>query len=137
MTTGQIAAQIETTFRQEHGKVLAVLIATLGDFALAEDALQDALIAALEQWKQDGVPRNPGAWITTIAKRKAIERIRRDSNFTRKQQVILDSLKGDEDDEEEEMKTIPDERLKLMFTCCHPSPTARQAAASASESSVK
>ncbi len=121
MTTGQIAAQIETTFRQEHGKVLAVLIATLGDFALAEDALQDALIAALEQWKQDGVPRNPGAWITTIAKRKAIERIRRDSNFTRNQQVILDSLKGDEDDEEEEMETIPDERLKLMFTCCHPS----------------
>lgn len=121
MTTGQIAAQIETTFRQEHGKVLAVLIATLGDFALAEDALQDALIAALEQWKQDGVPRNPGAWITTIAKRKAIDRIRRDSNFTRKQQVILDSLKGDEDDEEEEMETIPDERLKLMFTCCHPS----------------
>ena len=121
MTTGQIAAQIETTFRQEHGKVLAVLIATLGDFALAEDALQDALIAALEQWKQDGVPRNPDAWITTIAKRIAIDRIRRDSNFTRKQQVILDSLKGDEDDEEEEMETIPDERLKLMFTCCHPS----------------
>jgi RNA polymerase sigma-70 factor (ECF subfamily) len=121
MTTGQIAAQIETTFRQEHGKVLAVLIAKLGDFALAEDALQDALIAALEQWKQDGVPRNPGAWITTIAKRKALDRIRRDSNFTRKQQVILDSLKGDEDDEEEEMETIPDERLKLMFTCCHPS----------------
>jgi RNA polymerase sigma-70 factor, ECF subfamily len=121
MTTGQIAAQIETTFRQEHGKVLAVLIAMLGDFALAEDALQDALIAALEQWKQDGVPRNPGAWITTIAKRKALDRIRRDSNFTRKQQVILDSLKGDEDDEEEAMETIPDERLKLMFTCCHPS----------------
>ena len=121
MTTGQIAAQIETTFRQEHGKVLAVLIATLGDFALAEDALQDALIAALEQWKQDGIPRNPAAWITTIAKRIAIDRIRRDSNFTRKQQVILDSLKGDEDDEEEDMETIPDERLKLMFTCCHPS----------------
>lgn len=121
MTSRQIAAQIETTFRQEHGKVLAALIAMLGDFALAEDALQDALIAALEQWKQDGVPRNPAAWITTIAKRKAIDRIRRDSNFTRKQQVILDSLKGDEDDEEEEMETIPDERLKLMFTCCHPS----------------
>lgn len=121
MTTGQIAAQIETTFRQEYGKILAVLIGALGDFALAEDALQDALIAALEQWKQDGVPRNPGAWITTIAKRKAIDRIRRNSNFTRKQQVILDTLKGDEDDEEEKMKTIPDERLKLMFTCCHPS----------------
>lgn len=121
MTTGQIAAQIETIFRQEHGRILAVLIGTLGDFALAEDALQDALIVALEQWKQDGVPRNPGAWITTIAKRKAIDRIRRDSNFTRKHQVILDSLKGDEGDEEEEMETIPDERLKLMFTCCHPS----------------
>jgi len=122
MTTEQIAEQIETTFRQEHGRILAALIAKLGDFALAEDALQDALIVALEQWKQDGVPRNPGAWITTIAKRKAIDRIRRDSNFTRKHQVILDSLKGDEnDDEEEEMETIPDERLKLMFTCCHPS----------------
>lgn len=92
----------------------SVLIATLGDFALAEDALQDALIAALEQWQQDGVPRNPGAWITTIAKRIAIDRIRRDSNFTRKQQVILDSLKGDEDDEEEEMETIPDERVPLQ-----------------------
>lgn len=121
MTTGQIAEQIETIFRQEHGRILAVLISTLGDFALAEDALQDALIVALERWKQDGVPRNPGAWITTIAKRKAIDRIRRDSNFTRKHQVILDSLTGDEDDEEEEMETIPDERLKLMFTCCHPS----------------
>jgi RNA polymerase sigma-70 factor (ECF subfamily) len=121
MTTEQIVAQIETIFRQEHGKILAVLIAKLGDFALAEDALQDALIVALEQWKQDGVPRNPGAWITTIAKRKAIDRIRRDSNFTRKQQVILDSLEDDEDDEEEEMDNIPDERLKLMFTCCHPS----------------
>ena len=94
MTTGQIAAQIETIFRQEHGKILAALIATLGDFALAEDALQDALIVALEQWKQDGVPRNPGAWITTIAKRKAIDRIRRDSNFTRKDQVILDGSFG-------------------------------------------
>lgn len=117
-----IAAAVEKIFREEYGKVLAALINTLGDFALAEDALQDAMIAALEQWRENGVPRNPGAWITTIAKRKAIDRIRRDSNFTRKQQVILDSLTNEEDDtEDEEMHTIPDERLKLMFTCCHPS----------------
>jgi RNA polymerase sigma-70 factor, ECF subfamily len=114
-----VAAAIEKIFHEEHGKVLAALISYLGDFSLAEDALQDAMIAALEGWQKDGVPRNPAAWITTIAKRKAIDRVRRDSNFTRKQEVILQSITHEENDEEEEM--FPDERLKLMFTCCHPS----------------
>ena len=71
------AAQIETTFREQHGRVLATLISRLGDFELAEDALQDALVKALERWQIDGVPRNPGAWLTTIAKRRAIDRLRR------------------------------------------------------------
>ena len=71
------AAQIETTFREEHGRVLAALISQLGDFTLAEDALQDALVNALERWEIDGVPRNPGAWLMTVARRRAIDRLRR------------------------------------------------------------
>jgi RNA polymerase sigma-70 factor (ECF subfamily) len=113
-------AIVETIFRQEHGRVLAALIGQFGDFALAEDALQDALVVALEQWEAEGAPRNPGAWLTAIAKRRAIDRLRRDSTFARKQ-AILQTLA--ETEEDEEMDDIPDERLKLMFTCCHPSLT--------------
>jgi len=116
MTT---AAQIETTFREEHGQVLAALISQLGDFTLAEDALQDALVNALERWEIDGVPRNPGAWLTTVARRRAIDRLRRASTQERNA-VMLDPLAAD-DEEETEMESIPDDRLKLMFTCCHPS----------------
>src|SRR5260221_10776657 len=113
------ATQIESTFREEHGRVLAALISQLGDFTLAEDALQDALINALERWEIDGVPRNPGAWLTTVARRRAIDRLRRASTQKRNA-VILDSLAAD-DEEEPDMEAIPDDRLKLMFTCCHPS----------------
>jgi RNA polymerase sigma-70 factor (ECF subfamily) len=111
-------AQIERTFREEHGRVLAALISQLRDFELAEDALQDALVNALERWQRDGVPRNPGAWLLTVAKRRAIDRIRRAVTLERKTDLI-NSLTADE--EEPEMDdSIPDERLKLMFTCCHP-----------------
>lgn len=114
MTT---ASQIETTFREEHGRILAALISQFGDFTLAEDALQDALINALERWQIDGVPRNPAAWLMTAAKRRAIDRLRRvekvDHNPT-----ILDNLATQ--DETDMDDSIPDERLKLMFTCCHP-----------------
>ncbi len=111
------AAQIETTFREQHGRVLAALISQLGDFALAEDALQDALVEALERWQIDGVPRNPGAWLTTVARRRAIDRLRRTANLERKAGELI-ALAAAED--EPEMDDIPDERLKLMFTCCHP-----------------
>jgi RNA polymerase sigma-70 factor (ECF subfamily) len=112
-------AIVEAIFRQEHGRVLAALISQFGDFALAEDALQDALVIALEGWEADGVPRNPGAWLTAIAKRRAIDRLRRDSTFARKQ-AILQTL-AETQQEDDDMDDIPDERLKLMFTCCHPS----------------
>ncbi len=112
------AAQIEQTFREEHGRVLAALISQLGDFTLAEDALQDALVNALERWGKEGVPRNPGAWLTTVAKRRAIDRLRR-SSAQERNAAILDAPTDDE--EETEMESIPDDRLKLMFTCCHPS----------------
>ena len=111
------AAQIETTFREEHGRVLAALISQLGDFTLAEDALQDALVNALERWTIDGVPRNPGAWLMTAAKRRAIDRLRRAATQER-HAVILDPFEVEDEPEMDE--SLPDERLKLMFTCCHP-----------------
>ena len=111
------AAQIETTFREEHGRILAALISQLGDFTLAEDALQDALVNALERWEIDGVPRSPGAWLMTVARRRAIDRLRRAATLERKA-VILDSLATQ--DEPQMDDSIPDDRLKLMFTCCHP-----------------
>jgi len=112
---------VERTFRAESGRVLAALISHLGDIELAQDALQDALIAALEHWPQGGLPLNPGAWITTTAKRKAIDRLRRDINFARKTQIIGALAEWEASPEDEAMDDmIPDERLKLMFTCCHP-----------------
>jgi RNA polymerase sigma-70 factor, ECF subfamily len=108
--------QIEKTFREEHGRVLAALIGQLGDFELAEDALQDALINALERWQMDDIPRNPGAWLLTVAKRRAIDRLRH-SKFEEYNPVILNSLTQEESEMDD---SLPDERLKLMFTCCHP-----------------
>jgi RNA polymerase sigma-70 factor (ECF subfamily) len=119
------AAQIEAAFREEHGRVLAALISQLGDFTLAEDALQDALVNALERWEIDGVPRNPGAWLMTVAKRRAIDRIRRASTLERKT-PLLDTPAAEDEPEMDDTDTLtsdtlPDDRLKLMFTCCHPS----------------
>ncbi len=111
-----IESQIEKTFREEHGRVLAALISLLGDFELAEDALQDALVNALERWETDGVPRNPGAWLVTVAKRRAIDRIRH-SKFEEYNPVILESLTQEEPEMDD---SFPDDRLKLLFTCCHP-----------------
>jgi RNA polymerase sigma-70 factor (ECF subfamily) len=113
---------IERVFREESGRVLAALMSHLRDLELAQDALQDALIAALEHWPQDGLPHNPGAWLTTTAKRKAIDRLRRDINFAKKTEIIgaLAEWEASPEDELMDSETIPDERLKLMFTCCHP-----------------
>src|SRR5204862_4956307 len=94
------ASQIETTFREEHGRVLAALISQLGDFTLAEDALQDALVNALERWEIDGVPRNPGAWLTAIARRRAIDRLRRASTQEHIA-VSLSSVVADDGEEAE------------------------------------
>jgi RNA polymerase sigma-70 factor, ECF subfamily len=112
-----VSSQIERTFRHEHGRVLAALISQLGDFELAEDALQDALVNALERWEIDGVPRNPGAWLLTVARRRLIDRIRRAMTFENKAEMIA-SLSHEEEPAMDD--SIPDDRLKLMFTCCHP-----------------
>jgi RNA polymerase sigma-70 factor (ECF subfamily) len=115
---GNLSGLIEKTFREEHGRVLAALISQFEDFDLAEDALQDALVNALERWEGDGIPEKPGAWLTAVAKRRAIDRLRRTAKLERNP-VILESLAVQEEEPEME-DSIPDDRLKLMFTCCHP-----------------
>jgi len=118
----ELEAQIEATFRQEHGRILAALISQLGDFTLAEDALQDALVNALERWAVDGIPRNPGGWLMTVARRRAIDHLRRAETLERKEALLaaLYSQGEGEMDMPEMADEIPDDRLKLMFTCCHP-----------------
>jgi RNA polymerase sigma-70 factor, ECF subfamily len=98
---------------------VAILIRVLGDFELAEDAVQDAFAAALERWPRDGMPRNPGAWIVATARNRAIDRIRRERTLARKTELLaaLETLQTEEDDD---VSSIPDERLSLVFTCCHP-----------------
>src|SRR5438876_1623924 len=110
------------TFRQEADRILASLISSVRDFELAQDALQDALLIALERWPVEGIPHNPGAWMTTTARRKAIDRLRRDSTLARKQMILQELLEreGQRGAEEMDDLSLPDERLKLMFTCCHP-----------------
>jgi RNA polymerase sigma-70 factor (ECF subfamily) len=107
---------VEAVFREEHGRVLATLIRVLGDFELAEDALQDAYVVALARWPREGVPRNPAGWIVTTARNRAIDRIRRDRTLRRK----AAELEPRAERQEEEDEVIPDERLALIFTCCHP-----------------
>jgi RNA polymerase sigma-70 factor, ECF subfamily len=121
----QARAVVERTFREESGRVAAALIAALGDFDLAEDAVQEAFAVALQRWTKEGIPRNPGAWITTTARRKALDCLRRDTMAKRYRPAIealalLESRDAEEEESEEFEKMIPDERLKLIFTCCHP-----------------
>ena len=105
----------------------------LGDFDLAEEAVQEAFVVALERWPDDGVPDNPGAWITRVARNKAIDRLRRDRTYQVKVEVLegLEALAPDAEEIEdgEEPPDVPDDRLRLIFTCCHPAlrPQARVA----------
>ncbi|MBA3867652.1 MAG: RNA polymerase sigma factor [Anaerolineae bacterium] len=114
---------VEQTFRVESGRVLAALISRLGDIELAQDVLQDALIMALQRWPVDGTPRNPGAWITTTAQHKAIDRIRRNRRIVGSDDLLESMPAYETDDEDMFERGIQDERLKLMFTCCHPALT--------------
>jgi RNA polymerase sigma-70 factor (ECF subfamily) len=108
---------LEHVFRDEWGRVLAGLIGFLGDFDLAEEAAQEAFAIAAERWPRDGTPVNPRAWLVTTARNRAIDRIRRDRTLAAKTR-LLDVPETMEDDMDE--TTIPDERLELVFTCCHP-----------------
>lgn len=122
MRIEQIHVTIEQTFRSASGRVLATLLGVCKDFELAEEALQDAFIIALERWPAEGVPDHPAAWITTTARNKLIDRLRRQQTFARKlaalqaehQPTLADPVALPDAEE------YPDERLKLIFTCCHP-----------------
>jgi RNA polymerase sigma-70 factor (ECF subfamily) len=114
-------AEFTRLYREHHGRILSSLIRSIGDFELAEDALHEAFAAAVEQWPREGVPTNPPGWIATVAKHKAIDRIRRQSWFTQRQdeiQRLMELEMASEDDESAE--PVADERLRLIFTCCHP-----------------
>jgi RNA polymerase sigma-70 factor (ECF subfamily) len=112
---------VERVFREEFGSAVAILTRALGDLDRAEDAVQEAFATALRRWPADGVPRNPGAWIVTTARNSAIDRIRRERTLARKTEVLaaLESIAAAEE-VEEDVTAIPDERLALIFTCCHP-----------------
>jgi RNA polymerase sigma-70 factor, ECF subfamily len=112
-----VVAHLEHVFREEWGRVLATLIGFLGDFELAEEAAQEAFAAAAEHWPREGTPANPRAWLVTTARNRAIDRVRRDRTLAAKIR-LLDVPEAAEDDMED--TTIPDERLELIFTCCHP-----------------
>ena len=121
--TSRAASQksIERVVREEWGRVLAALTGYVRDFSLAEDALMDAVEIALKKWSDDAIPDNPRAWLLKAAQRKAIDRLRRDQNYSRKrdQYQVLAELENQAEEEEVD-ETIPDERLRLIFTCCHP-----------------
>ncbi|MET0726600.1 MAG: sigma-70 family RNA polymerase sigma factor [Leifsonia sp.] len=116
-SAAEVSVAIERTHAAEWSRVVASLIRITGDWSLAEDSAQDAFATALERWPRDGVPRNPGAWITTVARNGALDRIRRRANESRKLQevAVMDEL-GRQGAEQE----IDDDRLRLIFTCCHP-----------------
>lgn len=117
----QVHESIEQAFRQEAGRVLATLIGSLGDFELAEDALQEALLAALEHWSREGIPTHPAAWLLTTARRKAIDRLRRATVLARKHELLQTLLQFEQQDAyRAHEEPFPDDRLKLIFTCCHP-----------------
>ena len=110
--------ELERTFRGESGRAVATLVRLFGDIDVAEEAVQEAFVTATERWAADGVPPNPGGWIVTTAKRKALDRLRRESSRDRRQsESVAMSVHDDAGDGE---TSVTDDRLRLLFTCCHP-----------------
>jgi RNA polymerase sigma-70 factor, ECF subfamily len=116
------AATVERAFREERAAVLATLIRHVGDFQLAEDAVQDAFASAVATWSRDGVPANPGAWITVAARRRAIDRLRRDRSLADRTERLAELARQESEEHvpDADDSGIEDDRLRLMFTCCHP-----------------
>lgn len=116
------AAAVEAVYRSDWGRIVATLISMLGDFDLAEEYAQEAFAAALDQWATSGVPESPRAWIVSTARHKAIDRLRRQTLFTEKlQPQLAHELPSSVEQPELSSDEIADERLRLIFTCCHPS----------------
>jgi RNA polymerase sigma-70 factor (ECF subfamily) len=117
-----VGAAIAAAFRAERASVLATLIRHVGNFQLAEDAVQDAFADAVSVWRRDGVPDRPGAWVTVAARRRAIDRMRRNRSVADRADRLAELMRLDrqEHPDGDEDSTIVDDRLRLMFTCCHP-----------------
>jgi RNA polymerase sigma-70 factor (ECF subfamily) len=116
MTDG--TATVERVFREEYGRLIASLARRFGDIDIAEEAAGEAFLAALERWPESGVPPNPGGWLTTVAGNRAIDRIRRENQRDAKHQAAFMSY---DDTPHEPTGPVEDDRLRLLFTCCHPS----------------
>ncbi|CDZ95397.1 RNA polymerase sigma factor [Pseudomonas saudiphocaensis] len=112
------AAAVEAVYRAESRRVLATLIRLLGDFDRAEEALHDAFAAALQQWPREGVPGNPRAWLVSAGRFKAIDALRRRARFDASLRLLAEQLEGEAD--KTELDEVEDDRLRLIFTCCHP-----------------
>ena len=114
------AASVARLIREDWGRILASLVSTVGNFALAEDSLQDAVVMALEVWPEKGLPTSPDAWLITVARRKALDRLRRNNTITRKADALALWIEQHQPEPDERQEVIPDHRLEMIFTCCHP-----------------
>jgi len=120
---GHPDVDFDRVFREEHGRVVATLVRHFGDIDVAEEAAQEAFLIALQRWPASGLPPNPGGWLTTTARNRAIDRIRRESiRDARHAQAVMLTLTGPEgtDDGSPDSSSLQDDRLRLIFTCCHP-----------------
>ncbi|MEU7338353.1 RNA polymerase sigma factor [Streptomyces sp. NPDC007074] len=120
--TGGVEEAVATAFREEWGQVVATLIRVTGDWDLAEECAQDAFAQALDRWRRDGIPRRPGAWLTTTARHRALDVLRREAVGAEKlrEVAVLARDEGPYDPDHEEDGGVADDRLRLIFTCCHP-----------------
>jgi RNA polymerase sigma-70 factor, ECF subfamily len=119
--TAAVEAAVTKAFREEWGQIVATLIGLTGDWDLAEECAQDAFAQALQRWPRDGIPRSPGAWLTTTARNRATDRLRREAVGAAKlRETAIRSVADEPGDDEAEGSGIQDDRLRLMFTCCHP-----------------
>ncbi|WP_072807324.1 RNA polymerase sigma factor [Rhodococcoides yunnanense] len=119
---GSTGMSLESVFREEHGRLLATLVRRYGDLDLAEDVTSDAIEAALTHWPTDGVPTKPGAWLLTTARRRAVDRLRRDTSYAARLAILQvdQDRAGPAPDADVTGSGIPDDRLQLFFTCAHP-----------------
>jgi RNA polymerase sigma-70 factor (ECF subfamily) len=117
--TAEVEAAVADAFREEWGRVVATLIRVTGDWDVAEECTQDAFAQALQRWPRDGVPRKPGAWLTTTARNRALDRLRREKTGAAKLHEVAVTAPTDEP-REDNPSGIEDDRLRLIFTCCHP-----------------
>ena len=119
--TKQVRELVDSVYRSESRQVLATLIRLLGDFDAAEEALHDAFAVAVEQWARDGVPANPRAWLVSTGRFKAIDGMRRRARFDASLTELAKQLESSTSDAEEwDDESVEDDRLRLIFTCCHP-----------------